>query len=587
MNVEMQDAAVARPDPAVAAAMAAEARGWSAPADPANQRALKRRAVAAAQPPLSAAAAAAPEPAAGSSRPALAGQAAAATAAGSKPKPADVMARLLSAASALLPDPAANQQADYVHEIDQSGPAPTAAQLATWANAALQVLIEQADAATFSRQTGTKPTEQQLRRLRGKARSAVSQWQQAIAAVGGDLGYPTSGTLVQLAEQATRALIQLQDAARMVQNSAPKKRKSVAHKDARAAAAEQACRAVWRRALAAISVWQHNVPTLQEALDLKQEAESAKQLALGVWGFPTTQCPVVAWLRDALKQSMDTAAVTALTKVQKQASVVTLKCRCRPPGTEEWQALEAAYATAQGLVAASPDPSVHKALSDTAHAAFAEARAAKEKAETEQRRAMVLAAVKAARDHAREAAYAWEDRPPSDDEADDLRASITHAEALLEAHPGLCPERTLTNFIEACERAWNAAHAAVAAQAARREAARQETQQALTIFTQQALLLHADWARKGRKSPPERDGFVALQKRGREARELAKQAFPEAYAYVQQRLREPGTEPDDVPEEEAHAVTLIEEARGAMQAVMDVWKAWEYVSTVATAAAAA
>ncbi len=355
-----------------------------------------------------------------------------------------------------------------------------------------------------------------------------------------------------------------------------------AYEAARAAAAEAACRAVWRRALAAASEWEHEVPTLQQALDLKQEVESAKLLAWDIWGFAASQRPIIAWLSGALKQALDTAAETALCHVPKQVSVVTF-CGDRPPTREQMEELEATYRAARALIAATPEPSVHHALAREANAALAKARKARQRAEEW---LAAQAALIAARDHALAAAALWKDGPASSEERDALDAEIREAQDMLDALPawGLRGLDSLWKEVQkAREEAWIAAEAGMAAMAERRQAA----QRALAAFTQQALLLRADWARKGRECLPEREKYLALKQQGREARELARQAFPEAYAYVQQCLREPGTEPDDVPEEEEHAITLIEEARGAWESVMDIWKAWEYVSTVATAAAAA
>ncbi len=350
--------------------------------------------------------------------------------------------------------------------------------------------------------------------------------------------------------------------------------------DARAAAAAAACRVVWRRALAAISEWDRKAPTPQQALDLKQEVESAKLLAWDIWGVAGSEQPIVTWMSVAVNQALDTAVAAAVREVGQQASAVKSTCLNRPATDGQMQTLEAAHATAQALVAASPDPSAHTALSAQVTAAVAAARAAQVIAAN---RASVHAALIAARDRARAATVAWKERPPTIEEVNALIAAFRKAEALLSAHPGFGLEGLWQVARKACERAKIAAKAAAAAMAERRPSA----QQALQSFTQQALLLRADWARKGRDCPPGREEYLPLLQQGRQARELAKQAFPEAYAHVQRRQQEPGAEPHAVPDDEAHAVRLIGDARSAWQSASRMWRAWEYVSTLPGSAVAA
>ncbi len=200
--------------------------------------------------------------------------------------PSNAIARLLSAANALLPKPA-NQQAAPQRDFDLSGPPPTTAQLALWAKEALQVLIQETGAATSDAQHGAVLTERTLRRLRGKARSAVSLWQDAIAAAGSEQGLSADEVLVPLAVQASEAL-------QRVSAWAHTDRRSFEAKQPRSEsslAAEEACHALRERALAAAREWEQHQPTREQVWDLQQESCRVQGLARHAWGADSTQWP--------------------------------------------------------------------------------------------------------------------------------------------------------------------------------------------------------------------------------------------------------------------------------------------------------
>ncbi len=213
--------------------------------------------------------------------------------------PSNAIARLLGAANALLPGPA-NQQAAPLHEFDVSGPARSAAQLALWAKEALQVLIQQADAATSDAQRGTLPTEQQLGCLRGKARSAASLWQQAMAAVGSEQSLSADEVLVPLAEQATQALWRA--------FSAIEKARRAAQRQARVHAAEEACKALSRSARAALERWAHQVPTDAEVSELHEKVNEVQAVVHGVWGTDAKQWPTYVVVANEVVRLAMTAA---------------------------------------------------------------------------------------------------------------------------------------------------------------------------------------------------------------------------------------------------------------------------------------
>ncbi len=117
---------------------------------------------------------------------------------------------------------------------------------------------------------------------------------------------------------------------------------------------------------------------------------------------------------------------------------------------------------------------------------------------------------------------------------------------------------------------------------------RQAAQRALQSFTQDALWLRAKWAENFHPlERPSQSEYESIKDQGREARALAKQAFPAAYAYVFRAARATDVPPNNVPAEEQYAIRLIVEARGAMVAVRSMWKAWEYAVALPTAAHAA
>ncbi len=521
--------------------------------------------------------------AAASSQPAVAGSATLAAAPQLATTPAQAMARLLSAANTLLPEPAASQPADPVPDIDQSDPPATPGQLASWAKENLEALIQQADAAIAEWQPGTVMTEQQLRRLHGKARSAVSLWQQAIAAKRARRVLRPYAALVPLAEQATRALLELQDTYRVSHISAAERRRHHACEHARAAAAEQACRAVWRRALAAVADREHGVPTYQQTMDLKQEAESAKQLAWDIWGLAAAEQPMVIRMNDALDQAHHAAVTAHLNQLRDDALAVNGEWQHRHPTNWELAGLEAAHTAAQAMVAESPNPSVHTALSDEATAAVRAARRAKERADLEAERQAVFDKLLAVRDSARKDVARWRQKAPTAQERAELLSAINEVQNLIANNRDWCPMWLVWQVRDACDRVWSAAEDAFTAQAERRRVA----EHALTGFTQRALLQRANWARKGRRSLPNQGVYLAMKCQAGELRERAREAFPDAYRHLSRRQYNPGAEPHHVPQDQAHAVGLINEFHGAWQLVKRIYKAWECVSAVPTAAVAA
>ncbi len=187
------------------------------------------------------------------------------------------------------------------------------------------------------------------------------------------------------------------------------------------------------------------------------------------------------------------------------------------------------------------------------------------------------------RNHALAAMGAWEDRPPSSEEIDGLHEAIGAARAVLDAHQDLAQPSTLQQANQAIAQAWAAADAAQATHAERMVTA----QHALERFTQRALLCRAAWARKDRRRQPEGARYEKLLRCYNRAMALAERAFPEAHEYVLRAEREPGAQPDDVPEEEVHAVTLMQDARSALESVKGLLRAWEYATVMQQAAVAA
>ncbi len=237
------------------------------------------------------------------------------------------------------------------------------------------------------------------------------------------------------------------------------------------------------------------------------------------------------------------------------------------------------------VVAAWPNPSSRPPIVQEAEAAVQSALAVANEAKlrVEASRAALEATLIALRDHATAAAVAWEDRPPSSEERQGLLAAISAARDAMEAHPGLHQPSTLQQANDALAKAWAAADAAQAAHAERALAA----QHALERFTQRALLCRAAWARPGRRREPKRDKYEKLHMYYNQAMSLAQRAFPEAHEYVCRAAMEPGAQPDNVPEGEVLAVTLMQDARSALESVKGLVRAWEYVSEMQQAAVAA
>ncbi len=94
----------------------------------------------------------------------------------------------------------------------------------------------------------------------------------------------------------------------------------------KARASEQACRGVWRRALAAVSEWEHQAPTEKQVQLLQHDAQLAKDKAGKVWGSDKSTWPVVAgWMADAVRAAVNTARAsqvcTALSFIQRSSGL--------------------------------------------------------------------------------------------------------------------------------------------------------------------------------------------------------------------------------------------------------------------------
>lgn len=366
---------------------------------------------------------------------------------------------------------------------------------------------------------------------------------------------------------------------------------------AREQAATAACEELKVTAAAARAGWLDEGCTAADTTQLQKDVLAATLLIVAAWPNPNTRPAIVKEADGAVQQAMDVAqavkerierqarhaaAVDALTKLRDDAAAAAAAWQDRPPTSEEWQALEAAHAAAQAMLAASPDP-VHKALSDEATAAVAEARAAKERADMDAQRATVVAALAALTDQANAAAAAWRDRPPSDEERAALKAAIAQTQAVLNAHPHVSVLGVLAHAeqaVHACVAAWAAAAAAQAQQ-------RQAAAQALDVFIQRVLLYAARWSRKGRRRAPRIQKYDGLCKKFHELTGVVLSAFPAAYAYHLAVLKGQGADIRGVPVEEFPMISMLGSVHEAMLSLERVMHSWHYATSMHGAAGAA
>ncbi len=356
---------------------------------------------------------------------------------------------------------------------------------------------------------------------------------------------------------------------------------------AREASATAACQVLTLAASSAFHSWQKGKFKDADLTALQAHADIVAGLIAEAWPDASQRPAVVQTTEAAVqtakragqaakeraeKQARNTAVTAALTKLRDDARATASAWQHFPPNEAEMQALEAVHTAAQAMVAESPDPPTHQALLDEATAAVAAARAAKERAEG---RARVETALVALRELALKAVAAWQDRPASSAERAALNAAIRATQGVINAHPGLESPDTLRQAQEACNAAWAATDAAAAAAEAARAERRLAAEQALEAFTQRALLYAARWGRKGRRQPPKEQKYEKLLRESSRVLALVQREFPAAYAGPQ------------VPEEEAHIETMLQEAADAEILVKRVVEAWRYAAAMHGAAVAA
>ncbi len=378
------------------------------------------------------------------------------------------------------------------------------------------------------------------------------------------------------------AVAQTTEAAVQTARRAHQAAKERAEKLARIIAVTAALTKLRDDAASAAAAWQDRPPS-QDEWQMLEAAHTAAQAMVAASPDPTThrlllkeEAAAVAAARAAKeraeKQARNAAVRAALTKLRDDAASAAAAWQHRPPTDEEMKTLEAAHTAAQAMVAASPDPSAHTALSAQVTAAVAAARAAKETAELDEQRATVEAALIALTGQAMAAAAAWQDRPPSVEEREAFNYEIATVSDLLTAHNGVQVPEALQQAQQACRAAWAAADAAAAAQAERRRAA----EQALVAFTQRALLYAARWGRKGRRQPPKEQKYAKLVREYDRVLGLVQREYPAAYALLR-----------PMPQEEAHVVTMLQEADVAEALVKRVVEAWRYAAAMHGGAVAA
>ncbi len=216
------------------------------------------------------------------------------------------MDELLSAAMALLPQPASHQQskstkaaAGLVRKDANTckyGPQPTAYDLAASAQTQLELLIPEANHILGRWERGWVPTQGTFKGLRDKGTTAVRLWQQASAcALTKVAAQAVNETLIPLAEEATAAL---QRAAHVATQAARVTEQLVE----RAHAAEEACRSLESRAKDAASKWEREVPTEEHIAALRQEHERVRACVEEVCCSPGVQQASVVTLIEKLKK---------------------------------------------------------------------------------------------------------------------------------------------------------------------------------------------------------------------------------------------------------------------------------------------